>query len=115
MQTTTDNNYKARRINESYGRHEKATESEGQGTENGPSEFLIILDDQALFFAEEFLGEGGRGENLTRGRLLANKTTRKRKERKEEERETMNRQKRVALGLAYLATQEHEHRPQTHK
>jgi len=60
MQTTTDNNDKPRRIDESDGRHEKATETECPGTENGPGEFFIILDDQALFFAEEFLGEGGR-------------------------------------------------------
>ena len=61
MQATTNNNNKPRRIYKSDGRHEETTETEGPGTENCPRKLFIILDDQALFFPEEFLGEEGEG------------------------------------------------------
>lgn len=65
MQATANNNDETRCINQGNSRHQKTTQTEGPWTEDGPGQLFIVLDDQALFFAEEFLGrrreEGKKG------------------------------------------------------
>ena len=60
MQATAYDYDKPRRINQSYGSHQKATEAEGARSEDSSGKLLVVLHDQALFFAKELLRQKGR-------------------------------------------------------